>query len=135
MSRKIFINDVSDKYLLDLFSNSCRHIVLAKRGRHHMELEQLQLDNDHIMREVDRRLPASYRWQIEKIAFEQTTPEKDIRPGNRYKHNTLGMFQLQIVDTVDYNGPIFTVRAFIGRHYLCRILVKQATILAQFTPI
>ena len=115
----IIINQLTDEGLLNIYSKSCSSIARKKTNSAYLpelSLESLQVDNDHILREINHRIPVAYKWEIEKLQHETLT--NSAQPGQWYKHHKLGLFKLQIIDHHDYNGPLWVCRAFIGRVYL-----------------
>jgi hypothetical protein len=132
----IRINEVSDEALLDIYANSCRHMARARRNlSYEISLEDMQIDNDHIMREIMNRIPSTHKWCVDEIRKGLTEPARDIKAGMQYRHNVIRGLRLQICDEVDYKGPLFSCRAFIGSIYVCRFIIKQHTILQHFERI
>lgn len=132
----ITIQQLTDSDLLQVYTTSCRAIALAKaKGRMYatdgqsLTLEQLQLDNDHIMREVNNRLSFHYKWEIDKINH-STQPAHGIKPGNVYKHTRMGAAKIQVVEA---GTNEFSCRLYVSNFYLCRVILKQATILEHFS--
>ena len=128
----------TDRELLNALTSNHRNLNkerLLKRGGFPFapeRFEQLQLDNDYIMREIMNRIPSTHMWEVEKIAAGETIPSK-VKPGNQYKHNIVGAVRLQVVDEYEFNGPLWTCRFHLGGKYICRIIVKQHTLLEHFT--
>jgi hypothetical protein len=134
----ILINTCSDRELLDIYANSCRAIEIAKRtGRNitatdgeSIPLDQLQKDNDMILREVTYRLPVSYKWEIEKLTHGQ--PDYKVAGGDRYRHTLVHALVLQVVER---DGSEHSCRLFVLGKYCCRIIIKESTLLKHFTKI
>lgn len=132
----IIVNKLSDSDLLEVYATSCRAIALAKQKGNaiysdgqYIPLEELQLDHDQIMREVNRRLP--YQWDYSFIN-NPTPPTHGIKPGNVYKHMKMGTVQIQIVE--DDNNQ-YSCRLYVANFYICRVILKQSTILEHFTKL
>lgn len=131
----ILIQQLTDSDLLQVYTTSCRALALAKQqgsaiystDGQHVPLEELQLDHDQIMREVNRRLP--YRWDVNHI-INRTPPTHGIKPGNVYKHVLMPKVQIQIVE--DDNNQ-YSCRLYAHSFYLCRVILKQSTILEHFS--
>jgi hypothetical protein len=134
----ILINTCTDEQLLDLYKNSCQAIEIAKRtGKgvyatdgESIALEQLQLDNDMLMREVNHRLPVSYKWEIDKLAHGQ--PEYKVAAGNRYRHTLVHALVLHVAER---DGNEHSCRMYVVGKYCCRIIIKESTLLKHFTKI
>jgi hypothetical protein len=133
----IIIQQITDSQLLQVYTNNCRAIEIARRcGKitatdgESVSLEQLQLDQDHIMREVNNRLSFDYKWEIDKIKSPPANPSQGIKPGNMYKHLLMAKVQIQIVED-DYNQ--WSCRLYVANFYLCRVILKQSTILEHFS--
>jgi hypothetical protein len=134
----ILINTCSDRDLLDIYTNSCRAIEIAKRtGKRitaddgeSVSLDQLLKDHDMILREVTYRLPVSYKWEIEKLTYGQ--PDYKVAGGDRYRHALVNALVLQVVER-DVNE--YSCRLFVLGKYCCRIIIKESTLLKHFTKI
>lgn len=130
----LLVSQLTDADLLEVYTNSCRAMALAKRTGHiyatdgeALNLEQLQLDHDQIMREVNRRLP--YRWDLPAIQHRQP-PTHGIKPGNVYKHNRMAIVQIQVLED---QGAHYNCRLYVASFYLCRVILKQSIILEHFS--
>ena len=133
----ITIHSLTDAELLNVYQTSCRAIALARQPHsaiystdgQHVPLEDLILDNDRIMREVKNRLPLSYQWEIEQIKT-PPPPLHGIKPGNVYKHVRFGIVHVMVVAD---EGTEYNCRLYVQNFYICRILLKQSTLLQHFS--
>lgn len=128
------IKDFTDEDLLQVFQINATQLSIARRkpNVYGEKLPEFIHDQREIEKEIDSRMTVDYMWEIEQIRQGQTAPATDIHPGNRYRHKVLRMLRLQVVDEYDFNGPLWSVRVFIGKAYACRFIVKTCTILEHF---
>lgn len=131
----ITLNQLTDQGLLHIYANSCR--ILARKKKQpqalpELTLESLQLDQDYVMREINRRTPTSHLWEIDKIKMDLHKTQH-IAGGQWYRHLKVGIITLQVIDE-DYTGQ-YNCRCYIKGMYINRFLVKQSTLLEHYQKI
>lgn len=132
----IRISELDDMTLLDMRTNCMYHQqnIRNKPAQYNaLDLKEVAKDLNEIEREIESRLPVSFKWDIEKIQLGLTEPQHRVGEGHWYRHKDISLLRLQIVNEYDYNGPLWSARVFIGRVYACRFIIKTSTLLEHFT--
>jgi len=129
----MFINTLTDEELLRAFACNCKHIAKARRNKDLENLAHYVSDADFIMREVGNRLPEEFQQEL-------TNMTSHIQPGNWYKHKTFGALRLQVIDDIEYQGPLWNCRVYIGNKwtrmvYINRFIIKQTTLTQHYQKI
>jgi|GEM_PF-6835824 len=130
----ITINQISDEVLLGLIHTNNVFLHVAKNKKIGLNAEEIQQDQDRLMREVNNRLPISFKWDFEQIQ-RSLSPRSGVHPGNYYRHKIIPLLKLQIVEEHDYNGPLWSCRCFAGKLYACRMIIRNSTLLEHFRKI
>lgn len=131
------MNDIqffTDEDLLNIYQINAHQLSIARRKPHLYaeKIPQFMQDQREIEIEIEGRVSIDFMNDLQTIRNGQPIM-RSIYPGDLYRHKTLPLLRLQVVDEYDYRGPMWSVRVFIGRSYACRFIVKSSTILEHFT--
>lgn len=130
------IEHFTDEDLLSIYEINCSQLSVARQkpNIHGWRMGQFLVDQKEIDKEIDKRMPKEFTYELEQIKRGLSKTPTEIRPGAMFRHCWAPMIKMVVADDANYQGPLWSVKLFMGKMYVCRVIIKAATLTDLFKP-